>query len=75
MSNTLPALLTVGELAKRLDVPIHRVEYLIRSRNLQPAQRAGNNRVFTESDLQYLAGIINRAAEDARRQGSTLQSA
>ncbi len=47
----VPVLLTVGEIAKRLDVSLHRVEYILRSRRIQPAGRAGNARVFSEEDL------------------------
>ena len=43
--------LTVGELSRQLGIPIHRVEYLIRSRNICPEQRAGCARVFTQQDL------------------------
>lgn len=62
-----PPLLTVGELARRLSKPVHTVEYLIASRGLKPASRAGNIRVFTESDLQFLASVARR--NDAARTG------
>jgi len=51
----VPVLLTVGEIAQRLGVPLHRVEYLIRSRRIVPASRAGNVRVFAEDDVLRLA--------------------
>jgi DNA-binding transcriptional MerR regulator len=60
MSSDLPVSLTVGVLAKRLGIPIHRVEHLIRSRNIKPTSRAGNSRVFSESDLTKLASIVQR---------------
>jgi len=34
-------LLTVGEIARRLDQALHRVEYVIRSRNIRTAGWAG----------------------------------
>ena len=46
--------LTVGEIAKRLGYPIHKIEYMIRSRNIQPIQRAGNLRVFSEKDFCFI---------------------
>ena len=39
-------LLTLGIVAERAGVPIHRVQYFVRSRNIQPTARAGNLRVF-----------------------------
>jgi DNA-binding transcriptional MerR regulator len=59
---------TVGVIARRLGVPIHRVEYLIRSRNLQPVSRAGNLRVFAESDVDRIASELRRM--DADRKGA-----
>lgn len=49
MARLLPVAPTVGEIARRFDVPIHRVEYVIRSRAIQPTLRAGNIRVFSEA--------------------------
>lgn len=64
MSNNVPSSPTVGEIARRLAVPIHRVEYVIRSRNLKPASRAGNLRVFSEADIAFVAGEIVRIDAD-----------
>ena len=33
-----------GEIARRLAVPIHRINYVIRSRGIRPERRAGNAR-------------------------------
>jgi len=67
MPETEAKALTVGEIARRLKCPIHRVEYVIRSRSLRPHQRAGNARVFTESDVQFVAGVLERI--DTEREG------
>ncbi len=48
---TIPQLLTVGTIAKVLNVPIHRVDHIIHSRNIQPVARAGSLRIFTKTDL------------------------
>jgi predicted DNA-binding transcriptional regulator AlpA len=50
MTEKISSALTVGELARRIGCPVHKIEYLIRSRNIQPIQRAGNARVFSEKD-------------------------
>ena len=46
--------LTIGEIAKRLDWPVHRVDYLIGSRGIEPMLRAGNLRVFGETIIDRL---------------------
>jgi hypothetical protein len=58
---------TVGEIAKRLAEPLHRVEYVIRSRCIQPATRAGNVRIFTEPDVALIAHELRLI--DARQKG------
>ena len=52
--------LTIGEIARRLGWPIHRVDYLIRSRGFEPELRAGNLRVFPET-------IIDRLRQERRK--------
>ena len=58
---------TIGVIARRLNEPVHRIEYVIRSRNITPAATAGNARVFTEADVSLIASEIRRIEAD--RQG------
>ncbi|MGE3110087.1 MAG: hypothetical protein AB7N65_01705 [Vicinamibacterales bacterium] len=51
---------SVGVIAKRLCVPVHRVEYVIRSRGILPMGWAGNARVFSESDVQRIAAELRQ---------------
>jgi len=51
---------TVGEIARRIGCPIHRVEYLIRSRRLKPREKAGNARVFSDEDVRFIEAEIRR---------------
>ena len=51
---------TVGEIARRLSEPVHRVEYIISARRVQPAGWAGNARVFSEADVDRIAGELRR---------------
>ena len=53
--------LTVGEVAERLGIKIHRAEYLLRSRNVQPAGMAGRYRLFDESAIQRLQKELKKA--------------
>ena len=67
MSIAVPTLPTVGEIARRIGCPLHRVEYVVRARGLRPKERAGNMRVFSEEDVAYIAAEIRRI--DAERGG------
>ena len=58
------AMLTVGEIARQLGVKIHKVEYVVASRNIEPAGRAGNLRVFTEADVKHIQSELTRIEED-----------
>ena len=64
-----PLLLTVGEIARRLDTKVHRIEYIIRSRNVEPIGWAGHARVFAEASFDYIASELRRM--DADRQPQT----
>ena len=52
--------LTLGEVARRLNCPIHRVKYLIQARRIEPVERAGNLRVFGPEILELLRTELNR---------------
>ncbi|NOT02119.1 MAG: MerR family transcriptional regulator [Phycisphaerales bacterium] len=51
---------TVGEIARRLGEPIHRIEYIIRARDIAPIVRAGNVRVFSDADVDRIASELHR---------------
>jgi hypothetical protein len=61
---TVTHLPTVGVIAERLGQPVHRIEYVIRSRNIEPVGRAGNARVFSEADVEHIASELERIASD-----------
>ena len=60
MPTIAPSIPTIGEIARRLGIPVHRVEYLIRARGIRPCGWAGNARVFSEEDVQRIATEISR---------------
>jgi hypothetical protein len=53
-------LLTTGEIAKRLNQPLHRILRVIDTRGITPSGRAGVMRVFRESDVTYIESEIKR---------------
>lgn len=63
----VPALATVGEIARLLDVPIHRIEYVLRTRSdIRPRAKAGGARCF---DDEGIAQIREELHSIARRRG------
>jgi hypothetical protein len=52
------AMLTVGKIADRLGVPVHRVEYVLRTRPIQPKGWAGNARVYDEDALAAIQAVF-----------------
>lgn len=56
---------TVGEIARLLRVPVHRVEYAIRARNITAVGRAGNARVFDDSALKRIKAALGSKASGA----------
>ena len=64
-----PLLLTLGEIARRLDTKVHRIEYIIRSRKIEATGWAGHARVFSQANLDHIASELTRM--DADRQSST----
>lgn len=63
-----PNVPTVGEIARRLGVPVHKIEYVIRARGITPCGRAGNLRVFSEADVAYIASLLRRI--EAEKEGA-----
>jgi len=58
--STVPSMPTVGEIARRLGKPLHRVEYVIRACGIRPTGWAGNARVFSEEAVQAIACELKR---------------
>ncbi len=55
---------SLGEIAERLNVPIHRIEYVIRSREIKPLLVAGGRHFYSEAQVQRIASEIRRIDEE-----------
>lgn len=55
---------TVGEIARRNGVPIHRVEYVIRSRHILPIGKAGNSLIYNSEAVERIASELRRIDEE-----------
>ncbi len=60
----IESLLTVGEIARQLDEKIHRVEYVIRSRQIPAVGWAGHARVFSRASLERIVSELRRMDAD-----------
>src|SRR5688572_12789505 len=70
MMPVAPNMPTIGEIARRLGVAPHRVEYVIRARGIKPCGWAGNARVFPEEAIESVALEMQRI-ETARSRERT----
>jgi hypothetical protein len=68
MPGSLTVEATVGEIARRTGSPVHRIEYIIRSRKFRPARIAGNCRIFSDEAVQRIAAELERI--NARKGGA-----
>lgn len=50
--------LTAGAIARELSEPIHRVQYAIRTRRIEPESIAGNLRIFPPEAVDQIAAIL-----------------
>jgi len=64
MTSKTGTMTTIGEIARRLGAPVHRVAYIIRTRQIEPESIAGNCRVFSEADVAYIASELRRINEE-----------
>lgn len=51
--------ITAGTMAERLGVPIHKVQYVLRSRQIEPVGKAGVLRVYSEEQLAEVAANLD----------------
>lgn len=66
MTDPVPRLATIGELAKLLNVPLHRIEYVLRSRpHIKPRATAGGARCFDDAAVAQIRHELTSI--DARR--------
>jgi hypothetical protein len=69
MPSTWRGIYTVGRIARRLNEPLHRVEYAVKTRGIEPVGIAGNVRVFEEDAVESVAAALRGI--DARRERGT----
>ena len=55
---------SLGEIARRLDVPIHRVEYVVRTRRIVPTLVAGGRHFYSEASVQRIGSEIKRIDDE-----------
>jgi predicted transcriptional regulator len=61
MKHRPPALATVGIVSDRLGQPLHRIQYILRSRpHIQPTATAGRLRLFDEQSVQRIEAELRK---------------
>ena len=69
MPDLVPKLATIGEIARLMNVPSHRVEYILRTRpSIRPRAVAAGARCFDDDAIAQVRHELN--AIDARRAGA-----
>ena len=64
---------TLGAIARELGKPIHRIEYAIRTRGIEPEAVAGRIRLYDEDIVERVAEILREIdRQAARRQGGAV---
>lgn len=62
-----PALDTVGRIARRLGVPVHRVQYVVDRKAIPPSAYAGRLRLYSREAVSRIRYELT--AIDAKREG------
>lgn len=60
---------SLGEIATRIDQPIHRVSYVIRTRRITPLVVAGGRNFYSEAAVQRIASELARIDEEKQKEG------
>jgi hypothetical protein len=61
---------SIGQIAHRLERPISRIEYVLKTRDIKPIALAGNARVFDEDAVERIAAALRHIDTlNRRREG------
>jgi hypothetical protein len=61
----LSSAITIGAIARELKQPLHRIEYVLRTRNIEAVSTAGHVRIFDRDAVERVAAALSEI--DARR--------
>jgi hypothetical protein len=56
--------ITVGEISRRLDVPVHRISYVLRTRRIKPEGWAGRAKVYSVDAMKAVDMALNSISHD-----------
>lgn len=62
MLHSFPPALTSAEIARRVGLPKHAIDYLVKARGIQPVSRAGMARVFDDGALEAIRAELAQRA-------------
>ena len=55
-----PELLTLRDIAMKLDIRLHVVDWIVRTRGIKELHRFGNTRVFSEAALKEVKAAVEQ---------------
>jgi hypothetical protein len=59
---------TVGEIARQTGHDLHKIEYILRTREIEPLGKAGNARVYSADVVEWVADELRRIGEAKQQQ-------
>lgn len=54
---------SLGEIAHHYGVPLHRIQYVVRSRNILPELTVGGRNLYSDADAELIATVISEVDE------------
>lgn len=57
---------SIGHLSEKFNVPVHRLEFAINSRKIEPCGWAGNSRIFDESGAAKVGAALTEISAKPR---------
>ena len=63
MAQATARLHTIGEIARSEGVPAHRISYAVDSYRIEPTQRAGIIRMFSDEKVEVIRAALRRIAD------------
>ncbi|MBV8078444.1 MAG: hypothetical protein JO284_18685 [Planctomycetaceae bacterium] len=64
--NQTRSLYSIGHLSEKFGVPVHKLEFAIKSRKIEPCGWAGNSRIFDEEGAEKVGAALSQIAADPR---------
>lgn len=58
----MPHFSSLGEIARRFGVPLHRIQYVVRTRSISARQCVGGRNLYSPADSELIADALSEVA-------------